>query len=134
MRSMPIRSKSLTAMASVLACCGLFSAADARCTRLGFSVNDYGKDGPTADAKKMLDPYIAKWAAEHGLKKYTVGKKDVTCELYLDVGLFDEHTCKASANVCWTSPAPLADAAAAASAKTNATPSKPGKTAAKAKP
>lgn len=122
-----MRATSLTAIASFIACFTLASAAEARCTRLGFSVNDYGKDGPTADAKKMLDPYIAKWAQEHGVKKYTVGKKEVTCELFLDVGVFDEHTCKASAPVCWSSPAPLADAAAAASAKSN-------KTAAKTKP
>jgi hypothetical protein len=76
-------------------------AADARCTRLGFSVNDYGKEGPINDAKKLLDTYIAKWAKDNGIKSYTTGKKNVTCELYLDVGLFDEHTCKAEASVCW---------------------------------
>ena len=62
----------------------------------------------------LLDKHIAKWAADHGVKKYTTGKKDVTCELFLDVGLFDEHTCRAEANVCWTGSAPLADAAAIA--------------------
>ena len=76
-------------------------AADAKCTRLGFSVNDYGKDGPTKDAKSLLDKYIATWAAENGIKKYSVGKKDVKCELFLDVILFDEHTCRAEAPVCW---------------------------------
>lgn len=75
--------------------------AHAKCTRLGFSVNDYGKDGPTKDAKDLLDKYIAKWAAERGIGKYTTGKKDVTCELFLDFGVFDEHTCKAVATVCW---------------------------------
>jgi hypothetical protein len=75
--------------------------ADAKCTRLAFSVNDYGKDGPTRDAKQLLDKYIAQWAAERGIKKYTTGKKDVSCELFLDFGFFDEHTCKASASVCW---------------------------------
>ena len=75
--------------------------ADARCTRLGFSVNDYGKEGPTNDAKRLLDKYIAEWTAKHGITKYTVGKKDVTCELFLDFGFFDEHTCKATASVCW---------------------------------
>ena len=34
--------------------------ASAACTKLGFSVNDYGKDGPTKDAKELLDKYIAK--------------------------------------------------------------------------
>jgi hypothetical protein len=77
------------------------TAAEARCTRLAFSVNDYGKQGPTDDAKRLLDTYISKWAAERGVKQHTVGKKDVTCELFLDVGLFDEHTCKAAATVCW---------------------------------
>jgi hypothetical protein len=75
--------------------------AEARCTRLAYSVNDYGKKGPTEDAKKLLDTYISKWAAERGVKSHTVGKKEVTCELFLDVGLFDEHTCKAAATVCW---------------------------------
>ena len=78
------------------------SPAAAKCTKLAFSVNDYGKDGPTKDAKDLLDKYIAKWAAERGIKKYTTGKKDVTCELFLDFGVFDEHTCKAAATVCWT--------------------------------
>lgn len=75
--------------------------ASAKCTKLGFSVNDYGKDGPTKDAKVLLDKYIAKWTAERGITKYTTGKKDVTCELFLDFGFFDEHTCKATATVCW---------------------------------
>ncbi len=78
--------------------------ASATCTRLAFSVNDYGKDGPTKDAKRLLDPYIAKWAKEHGIKKYTTGSKNVSCELFLNFILFDEHTCKADANVCWDGP------------------------------
>jgi hypothetical protein len=75
--------------------------AQAACQKLTFSVNDYGKDGPTRDAISLLDKHIADWTQAKGIKKYTVGKKDVNCELFLDVGLFDEHTCKASANVCW---------------------------------
>ena len=75
--------------------------ADAKCTRLAFSVNDYGKDGPIKDAKALLDTYIAKWTAERGIKTYRTGKKDVNCELFLDVVVFDEHTCRAEANVCW---------------------------------
>jgi len=71
------------------------------CTRLAFSVNDYGKEGPTRDAQALLDKYIAKWTAERGIKKYAVGKKDVTCELFLNFIVFDEHTCKATAQVCW---------------------------------
>jgi hypothetical protein len=80
------------------------SAADAACTRLAFSVNDYGKEGPTRDAKALLDKYIAQWTAERGIKKYRVGKKDVTCELFLDFIVFDEHTCRAEASVCWDGP------------------------------
>ncbi len=76
-------------------------AANAKCTRLAFSVNDYGKDGPTKDAQSLLDKYIAKWTADRGITKYTTGKKDVSCELFLDFGFFDEHTCKAAATVCW---------------------------------
>jgi hypothetical protein len=93
--------------------------AHARCTRLAFSVNDYGKEGPTKDALKLLDKYIADWTKAKGIKGYTVGKKDVSCELFLDFGVFDEHTCKASALVCWpddkgpakSKPAPPAQAA-----------------------
>jgi hypothetical protein len=75
--------------------------ATAACKKMGFTVNDYGKDGPTKDAKDLLDKEIAKWAADNGIAKYTVGKKDVKCELFIDVILFDEHTCTASASVCW---------------------------------
>jgi hypothetical protein len=77
------------------------TAAHARCTRLAFSVNDYGKDGPTRDALSLLDKYIADWTRSKGINSYTVGKKDVSCELFLDFVVFDEHTCKASALVCW---------------------------------
>ena len=75
--------------------------AQAACTRLAFSVNDYGKVGPTKDAINLLDMYIADWARQKGIKSYSVGKKDVSCELFLDVIVFDEYTCKASALVCW---------------------------------
>ncbi|MDX2204197.1 MAG: hypothetical protein NW223_15710 [Hyphomicrobiaceae bacterium] len=75
--------------------------AAAKCTRLGFSVNDYGKDGPTKDAQALLDKYIADWAKSRNITKYTTGKKTVNCELFLDVVLFDEHTCRAEASVCW---------------------------------
>jgi hypothetical protein len=108
-------------------------AAEAKCTRLGFSVNDYGKDGPIKDAKSLLDKYIAKWAADNGVKNYTTGKKDVKCELYLDVGLFDEHTCRAEASVCWgdgKSPA----AASKKSADAPAPAATPGAAPAAAKP
>ncbi len=74
------------------------------CTRLGFSVNDYGKEGPTRDAKRLLDKYIASWTKEQGIKRYRTGRKKVTCELFLDFIVFDEHTCKASASVCWNGP------------------------------
>lgn len=77
------------------------AAARKQCTTLFYSVNDYGKEGPTRDAQNLLDGYIAKWAADKGVKKYKVGKKDVSCELFLDFGVFDEHTCKATAQVCW---------------------------------
>jgi len=76
--------------------------AEAACTRMASSVNDYGKEGPTRDAQALLDQRIAQWAKDNGIKKYTTGKKTVDCELFLDVGLFDEHTCKATASVCWT--------------------------------
>jgi hypothetical protein len=88
--------------------------ATAACTRLGFSVNDYGKEGPTNDAKAMLDKYIEKKMAERGVTKYRVGKKDVSCELFIDLILFDEHTCRADATVCWDdTPLPKGQEAAA---------------------
>lgn len=117
------------------------TAADARCTRLGFSVNDYGKDGPTQDAKNLLDKYVAKWAAANNIKKYSTGKKDVTCELYLDLLVFDEYTCRAEANVCWDGPAAtvvpseasLAPAKKAAAPRPGAKPAAPAAKAAPAK-
>ncbi len=98
---MPLFSARLTALVA-LSMVGFAAPADAACQKLAFSVNDYGKEGPSRDAQALLDNYIQRWTAEQGIKKYTVGKKDVACELFLDVGLFDEHTCKATANVCWT--------------------------------
>ena len=75
--------------------------ASAACTKLGFTVNDFGKDGPTKDAKGLLDKYIAKWAADHKIAKYRTGTKDVKCELFLNLIVVDEHTCRAEATVCW---------------------------------
>ena len=72
-----------------------------RCTRMAFEVNDWGKDGPTKDAQALLDKHVASWAAQKGIKKYTVGKKIVNCRLFLDFGFADEHTCRAEAPVCW---------------------------------
>jgi len=80
---------------------GAATPADAKCQRLAYSVNDYGKEGPTNDAKKLLDKYIADWTKGQGIAKYTVGKKDVKCDLFLNFIVFDEHTCQASALVCW---------------------------------
>jgi hypothetical protein len=112
----------LTATLGVVGILTLAGAADAKCTRLGFSVNDYGKDGPTKDAKSLLDKYIANWAAQNGVKTYTTGKKDVKCELYLDVILFDEHTCRAEATVCWGGAAAAPAAAKPAAAAPAAAP------------
>jgi hypothetical protein len=105
----------LAAGVAALAIAGASPAA-AKCTKLGFSVNDYGKDGPTKDAKDLLDKYIVKWAQENKVPKYTVGKKDVSCELFLNFIVFDEHTCKASALVCWPDAGPAMSAAPAKAA------------------
>jgi hypothetical protein len=77
------------------------TVADAKCERFSYLVNDYGKEGPTRDAKNLLDKHIVKWAAEKGIKNYTVGPKTVKCELFLNFVVFDEHTCTATAQVCW---------------------------------
>jgi hypothetical protein len=107
----------VTAVAVLAAAALTTSSAEARCTRLAFSVNDYGKDGPARDAKNLLDKYIASWTKSKGITKYTVGKKDVTCELFLDLIVFDEHTCKASALVCWGDRASAAKDKKASTAK-----------------
>lgn len=101
------RSRTLKATAAVLALSFVLTQqASAACTRLAFSVNDYGKDGPTKDAKNLLDKYVAKWAADRKIKGYQMGPKEVTCELFLDFIVFDEYTCKAAATVCWNGPLP----------------------------
>jgi hypothetical protein len=91
----------VTAACALSAAAFITTSADARCTKLAFSVNDYGKDGPTKDAQELLDKYIANWTKSKGIAKYTVGKKDVSCELFLNLLVVDEHTCKATASVCW---------------------------------
>src|SRR5262245_61851287 len=88
-------------MAGAAMACAVATPAAAKCQRLAYSVNDYGKEGPTNDAKKLLDKYIADWTKGQGITKYTVGKKDVKCDLFLNFIVFDEHTCQASALVCW---------------------------------
>ena len=94
--------RSLLRVALLTACvCMVSTQSWAACQRLAFSVNDYGKKGPIKDAKRLLDDYIKRWTAERGIKRYRVGKKTVTCELFLDFGFFDEHTCKATAKFCW---------------------------------
>ncbi len=85
---------SATAMAFAL-------PAHAACKRFGFTVNDYGKEGPTNDAKELLDKHVAEWATQNGITDFKVGKKSVTCELFLDFVVFDEYTCTAKADVCW---------------------------------
>ena len=126
----------LSALAAAALAITAVSTADAsKCTRLAFSVNDYGKVGPTKDALQLLDKHIAQWAAGYGVKKYTVGKKDVSCELFIDLLLFDEYTCKASAPVCWTDgPAPPAVPPEAGATVTKASTKAPAKAAAKAPP
>ena len=106
-------SVTLAAMAAAFVCAGATSAS-ATCKRMGFTVNDYGKEGPTRDAMSLLDKYIADYTKEKGITKYTVGKKDVKCELFLNFIVFDEHTCTASALVCWGDGVPAAPATPAA--------------------
>jgi len=94
-------------VAAVCAAAVIFGAsvpAQAACQKLGFTVNDYGKKGPTEDAKKLLKKYIADWTQKNGIKKYRKGKTTVSCYLFLDFGFFDEHTCKAVSSFCWDGP------------------------------
>lgn len=76
-------------------------SAHAECKRYGFTVNDYGKDGPTKDAKELLDKLISSKMTERGVSDFKTGKKTVSCELFLNFIVFDEHTCTAEATVCW---------------------------------
>jgi len=77
--------------------------AQAECTELYFSVNDYGKEIPKRDAQEMLDKFAAEWAEKKGIKTYKMGEKTVECELFIDLIVFDEYTCKATAEICWRS-------------------------------
>ena len=77
-------------------------SAHGTCKVLAFEVNDFGKKGPAADAKRLLDVHIANWAKTNKIKSHhTRGKKEVQCRLFLDFGFFDEWTCKASQTVCY---------------------------------
>jgi hypothetical protein len=108
-----LTASSLTSFAAAAAMLLTAGTADAACKKMGFLVNDYGKDGPTKDAQELLDKHVAEWAAQNNIKKYTVGKKDVQCELFLNFIVFDEHTCTASADVCWDEPGKEAPAKSA---------------------
>lgn len=128
----PSLSTPVRALAAALLIAASAQPSFAACTRLGFSVNDYGKDGPTQDAKGLLDKYIAKWATDHGVAKYRTGTKEVKCELFLNFIVFDEHTCRAEATVCWdgapVTPAVKAEGAPAGDAKPAATAKAPAAT------
>lgn len=89
-----------TAVAAI-AVSAMAMPAFAECKKFGFLVNDYGKDGPTKDAKELLDKSIASQMAERGIKDYKIGAKTVKCELFLNFIVFDEHTCTAEATACW---------------------------------
>jgi hypothetical protein len=110
--------------AVALAVAATATPAAAKCTRLAYSVNDYGKEGPTNDAKRLLDKYIADWTKERGIKGYRTGPKSVSCELFLDLIVFDEYTCKAEASVCWNEAGGAPKAKTAAPAAAPAAPAK----------
>jgi len=108
-------SRSTTALlaAAALLAAGMATPASAACKRFSFLVNDYGKDGPTKDAKDLLDKYIGEWMKQQNISKYTIGTKEVKCELFLNFIVFDEHTCTATASACWDGAAPRTPAKAA---------------------
>jgi len=105
------------------------SSASAKCTRLAFSVNDYGKIEPAADAKRLLDGYIAKWTGDRGITGYKTGKKSVDCKLFLDFIVFDEYTCRAEASVCWNEEASAPALRPAQATQPSITKNKPAQTA-----
>ena len=70
-----VLSASLAVSASTLAA----APVKTECKTFGFTVNDYGKKGPTEDAKNLLDKYVADFAQEHGIEDYKVGEKTVSC-------------------------------------------------------
>jgi hypothetical protein len=107
------------AVGTAVAAAALASPAMAGCQRFGFTVNDYGKDGPTKDAKALLDKQISKNLAERGITKFTTGTKTVKCELFLNFIVFDEHTCTAEATACWDG-APLPKGETTAAVDSNA--------------
>jgi hypothetical protein len=107
------------AASATLVAAALAPPAMAGCQRFGFTVNDYGKDGPTKDAKELLDKQITKKLAERGITKFTTGTKTVKCELFLNFIVFDEHTCTAEATACWDG-APLPKGETTAAVQSNA--------------
>lgn len=104
-------------LAPALLLAAVLPAHASECTRLGFSVNDYGKEGPARDAQALLDKYIKSEMDKRGVKSYRTGPKTVTCKLFLDFGFFDEYTCTAAASVCWGEGAVTNTGVASAGAK-----------------
>lgn len=96
-----MRALSVFSAAAGLALVLAASPASAECDVLAFEVNDYGKEGPTRDALALLDKHIVATMERRNIKTYSVGEKTVNCELFLNLIVFDEHTCTAKANVCW---------------------------------
>lgn len=89
------------AVAFAVATSGSTAQAHGTCKVLGFEVNDFGKKGPAADAKRLLEGHIVKWAKKNNIKSYhRSGKKSVSCKLFIDVGFFDEWTCTAKQTIC----------------------------------
>jgi len=93
--------KKLTRKAAAADASAASPVAGATCRSRSASVNDFGKDGPTADAKRLLDKDIADWSKANGYKNVKVGGKSVSCVQYLNLIVVDEWTCTATAKVCW---------------------------------
>ena len=73
-----MRAKLSLAVASVLVSALAATApAEAACKRFGFTVNDYGKDGPTRDAQNLLDKFhITSWSDMRDLSNVIVTTND----------------------------------------------------------
>ncbi len=76
-------------------------AAARTCEWHAFEVNDYGKEGPIRMARENLYKWVDNLKKEKRIKNVSVSERKPKCRLFLDFGIFDEHTCRIEAKICW---------------------------------